>query len=67
MILNRQQKENLVIDLLNQGISVPQIAKQAHVSFTDIKRIRQKATGDDKEEDEEAEKEKIKVHTMPGV
>ncbi len=48
----------MVIDLLNQGISVPQIAKQAHVSFTDIKKIRQKATGDDKEIDEEEEKGK---------
>ncbi len=64
MILNRQQKEKLVIDLLNQGISVPQIAKQAHVSFTDIKKIRQKATGDDKEEDEEAEKGK-KAKSIP--
>ncbi len=64
MILNRKQKEDLVIDLLNQGISFPQIAKQAHVSFTDIKRIRQKATGDDKETDEEAEKEK-KAKSIP--
>jgi transposase len=59
MILNRQQKEKLVIDLLNQGFSYPQIAKQAHVSFSDIKRIEQKVTGDDKKtEGEEAEKEK---------
>jgi hypothetical protein len=59
MILKRQQKENLVIDLLNQDIGVPQIAKKAYVFFSDIKRIRQKVTGDDKkEEDEEAEKEK---------
>ncbi len=64
MILNRQQKEKLVIDLLNQGISVPQIAKQAHVSFTDIKRIRQKETGDDKEEDEDEEKGK-KARSIP--
>ncbi len=64
MILNRQQKENLVIDLLNQGISFPQIAKQAHVSFSDIKRIRQKETGDDKEIDEDAEKGK-KAKSIP--
>ena len=50
MILNRQQKENLVIDLLNQGVSYPQIAKQAHVSFSDIKKIRMKATGEASEE-----------------
>jgi hypothetical protein len=59
MILNRQQKEKLVIDLLNQDFSYPQIAKKAHVSFSDIKRIELKVTGDDKKkEDEETEKEK---------
>ncbi len=58
MILNRQQKENLVIDLLNQGISVPQIAKQAHMSFTDIKKIRQKLTGEVSEEHQEDQKKK---------
>ncbi len=64
MILNRQQKEDLVIDLLNQGLSFPKIAKQARVSFTDIKRIRQKVTGEDKEIDEEAEKGK-KAKSIP--
>jgi hypothetical protein len=59
MILNKQQKEKLVIDLLNQGFTYPQIAKQAHVSFSEIKRIEQKVTGDDKKmEDEGGEKEK---------
>ncbi len=58
MVLNRQQKENLVIDLLNQGISVPQIAKQAHVSFTDIKKIRQKLTGEVIEEQQEEDQKK---------
>ncbi len=58
MILNRQQKEKLVIDLLNQGISVPQIAKQAHVSFTDIKKIRMKLTGDISEEQQGGQKRK---------
>ncbi len=58
MILNRQQKENLVIDLLNQGVSVPQIAKQAHVSFSDIKRIRMKETGDVSEEKQNDQKKK---------
>ncbi len=58
MILNRQQKENLVIDLLNQGISVPQIAKQAHVSFSDIKKIRMKETGEVSEEQQQEDKKK---------
>ena len=65
MILNRQQKENLVIDLLNQNLSYPQIAKRAHVSFSDIKRIDLKVTGEDKEDkDKEAEKEK-KAKSIP--
>ena len=59
MVLNRQQKEKLVIDLLNQGFTYPQIAKRAHVSFSEIKRIEQMVTGDDKRGQEEGgEKEK---------
>jgi hypothetical protein len=59
MILNRKQKEKLVIDLLNQGFTYPQIAKRAHVSFSEIKRIELMVTGDDKRgRDEEKEKEK---------
>ncbi len=57
-ILNRQQKENLVIDLLNQGVSVPQIAKQAHVSFSEIKKIRMKTTGEVSEVQKEVQKKK---------
>jgi hypothetical protein len=59
MILNKQQKEALVIELLNKGYTYPQIAKQAHVSFSEIKRIELMVTGDDKKaEDEGGEKEK---------
>ena len=58
MILNKQQKENLVIELLNQGVGVPQIAKQAHVSFSEIKKIRMKATGDVSEVKKEVQKKK---------
>ena len=69
MILNRQQKEKLVIDLLNQGFSYPQIAKQAHVSFSEIKRIELKVTGDDKKGEERIEATRTKRayhnHKMP--
>ena len=58
MILNRQQKENLVIDLLNLGVSFPQIAKQAQVSFSDIKKISMKLTGDINEEQQNDQKRK---------
>jgi hypothetical protein len=63
MILNRQQKDNLVIDLLNQGNRFPQIAKQAHVSFSDIKMIRRKVTREGKK-DECSEKGK-KAKSIP--
>lgn len=46
MILNEQNKEALVIDLLNKGHSVREIAKLAHVSFTFVKKVRAKLTGE---------------------
>jgi hypothetical protein len=53
MILNEKEKEALVIELLNKGLPVREIAEQAHVSFTYIKKIRAKITGEvDKDEKE---------------
>ncbi len=46
MILNKTEKESLVIDLINKGLNVQQISKHAHVSFTDIARIKRKVTGE---------------------
>ncbi len=46
MILNEQDKEALVIDLLNQGHPARQIAKQAHISFTDITKMKRKVNGE---------------------
>ncbi len=46
MILNEHYKEALVIDLLNKGHTTREIAKQARVSFTDIKKITRKLTGE---------------------
>jgi hypothetical protein len=45
MILNKQQKESLVIELLEKGLRFQQIAKQAHVSFSTIKEISPNITG----------------------
>jgi hypothetical protein len=45
MILNEREKEALMIELLNKGIPVREIAKKAHVSFTYIKKTRAKITG----------------------
>lgn len=47
MILNQKEKENLVTDLLNKGHTVKQISKQAHVSFSDIAKIKRKVTGEE--------------------
>lgn len=46
MTLNKTEKENLVIELLNKGLNIKQISKQAHVSFTDIANIKRKVTGE---------------------
>ena len=46
MVLNEQDKEALVIDLLNKGHMARQIAMTAHVSFSYIKKIRIKLTGE---------------------
>jgi hypothetical protein len=46
MLLSEKEKEALVIELLNKGLPVREIAKQAQVSFTYIKKIRAKITGD---------------------
>ncbi len=46
MILNKQQKEDLIIELLEKGPSVQKIVKQAHVSFSTIKEICDKVTGE---------------------
>ncbi|MEJ7641829.1 MAG: hypothetical protein WKF36_06500 [Candidatus Nitrosocosmicus sp.] len=38
MMLSTKEKEGVVIDLLNKGYTVREIAKLAHVSFTFIKK-----------------------------
>jgi DNA-binding CsgD family transcriptional regulator len=39
MILNRQEKEKLVLDLRSQGKTFREIAKEAQISPRDIKNI----------------------------
>jgi hypothetical protein len=46
MLLSEKEKEALVIEMLNKGLTSMEIAKRAHVSFTYIKRIRAKITGE---------------------
>jgi transposase len=45
-VLTRQEKEKLVIDLYNQGMSIREISKQARMSFRDIGTILKKASGE---------------------
>ncbi len=58
MILNEQDKEALVVDLINKGHTARQIAKAAHVSFSYIKKIRMKLAGEVDEEQKEVEMKK---------
>jgi hypothetical protein len=43
MTLTRQERESLVIDLLNKCTPIREIAKQAGLSFRDIGSIKKKA------------------------
>ena len=62
MILNEQEKEAIVIDLLNKQHTAREIAKQAHVSFSDIKKIRMKlAVGVDEEQKEVEMKKPLSI------
>jgi DNA-binding CsgD family transcriptional regulator len=53
MVLTRQERERLVLDLYNQGKTIREIAKEARMSFRDIKVILDKTL----EEKTEASKE----------
>lgn len=58
MVLNEQDKEALVIDLLNKEHTAREIAKVAHVSFSYIRKIRMKLTGGVDKEQKEVEMKK---------
>jgi hypothetical protein len=47
MILSKKEKEERVIKLLNDGLRFKDIAKQAHVSLSDISKIKRKITGEE--------------------
>jgi hypothetical protein len=51
MLPNKKEKEALIIDLLKREQTVRDIAGQAHVSFSDVKKIRMKLNGRENEED----------------
>ncbi len=55
MLLNKKEKEELVIKLANEGLTTRQIAKEVRISLRAIGKILNKATGDDVADNEEEE------------
>jgi hypothetical protein len=51
-VLTRQEKEKLVIDLYNQGMTIRDIAKELRISFRDIGVILKRASGEIEEKQE---------------
>ena len=58
-----KDKENLVINLLKKGYVTREIAKIAHVSFSYIKKVRQKLTGEVDEEKEGPKNKALSLHS----
>ena len=56
-VLNRQDKEHLVIELYRQVKTIRQIAAAAHPSFTDIGKIIRKIDGRDNDDGVEVNKD----------
>ena len=50
MVLNKQEKEKLVIRLHKEGKTIREIASAAHLSFTDIGSIIREIDGRDKDD-----------------
>ena len=51
VVLNRRDKEQLVIELLRQGKTIREIAAAAHLSFSDIGTKHRREDGHDKDDD----------------
>ena len=51
VVLNRRDKEQLVIELLRQGKTIREIAAAAHLSFSDIGTYHRREDGHDKDDD----------------
>ncbi len=63
MLLGEQDKEALVTDLLNKGYNTREIAKMAHISFSYIKKIRQKLTGEVNEEKDDPKNKTLSINS----
>jgi DNA invertase Pin-like site-specific DNA recombinase len=66
LVLNKQEKKELVIKLANEGKTAREIAQLAHVSLRDIGEIIRKAVGDDESSgnDEHKQDRKSKNKTI---
>jgi transposase len=56
MVLSRQERERLVLDLYNQGKNIREIAEEARMSFSAIGAILKKAEQEDETSKEQTEK-----------
>jgi hypothetical protein len=66
LVLNKQEKKELVIKLANEGRTTRDIAQMAHVSLRDIGDIIRKASGDNEpsETDEQKKERELKNKTL---
>ena len=66
MILNRKEKEKMVIELANEGKTTREIAKEVHISLRTIGKIINRVTGDDvANEQEEEQKQRRQKNLSP--
>jgi uncharacterized protein YerC len=62
MILSKQEKEAMVVKLLNEGLTYKDISNHIHISLSNISKIKRKITG------EEIEKEKpLSIHSQTSI
>ena len=66
-VLNKYDKEQLVIELHSQGKTIRQIATAAHLSFSDIGTIIRREDGHDKDDDIETKDLKNKTKTTQAL
>ena len=67
MVLNRRDKEQLVIKLHQEGKTIREIASSAHMSFTDIGEIIRKIDGRDNDDGVEVNRYQKQVQRNKGV
>jgi hypothetical protein len=64
VILNKHEKEALVIKLHRQGKTIRQIASEAHISFTDIGKIIRKISGQNNYDDIDLKDKSIETQAI---